>query len=271
MDYTPPVTEQTTGYDQRVPKYLAIYRALAAEISDGTHQPGAALPPQRQLADRFGVTLMTVRQALRTLQDDGLVEARPGTGTFVRRPGFAYHLTGLRSLSEELTGQGLDLRTEVLSADLVSAPEEVAARLGLAPGARVLAVDRLRSASPEPGAPVVPLLLQTSFLTERLGGLLDVAELRHHSLYRLLGERLGRPVTSAEERLQAVALTEREAALLDRPVGSPALLSRRLSRDEAGNPLVDDRAIMVGDGTVVVAERAATEVSLTYRTQHSPG
>lgn len=270
MDYTPPVTERTTGYDHRVPKYLAIYRALAAEIADGTHQPGAALPPQRQLADRFAVTLMTVRQALRALQDDGLVEARPGTGTFVRQPGFAYHLAGLRSLSEELTAQGLELRTTVLATELVTAPEEVAARLGLAPGQRVLAVERLRSASPEPDAPVVPLLLQTSYLAERWSGRLEVDELREHSLYRLLG-RAGRPVVSAQERLQAVALTAREAELLDRPAGSPALLSRRLSRDAAGEPLVDDRAIMVGDGTVVVADRAATDVSLTYRTQNSPG
>lgn len=263
MKYTPPVTER--GYADRVPKYLAIYRALAAEIGEGAHPPGAALPPQRQLADRFGVTLMTVRQALRALQEDGLVEARPGTGTFVRQPGFTYRLAGLRSLSEELAEQGLELHTTVHTAELVTAPEEVAVRLGLAEGERVLAVERLRGANPEPNAPAIPLLLQTSYLPERLGALVDVDELRHHSLYRLLGERLGRPVTSAEERLRAVALTQREADLLYRPVGSPALLSRRLSRDADRRPLVDDRAILVGEGTEVIAERAATDVNLSYR------
>ncbi|MCC8249365.1 UTRA domain-containing protein [Saccharothrix luteola] len=105
----------------------------------------------------------------------------------------------------------------------------------------------------------VPLLLQTSYLP---AGLIDVETLRHQSLYRLL-EEAGRPVRQASETIQAVALTAEQARVLRREPGSPALSSSRLSRGEDGTPLVDDRALLVGD-TVITAERAVTGTNLAY-------
>lgn len=245
-------------YETRVPKYLAIYRVLADRIADGRYPADAPLPAQRELVEEFDVSLMTVRQAIQALEADGLLETRHGVGTFVRRPAFAYGLTGLRSLSQDLVEQGIELETEVLDARLAVPPAEVGARLGVAEGGRVLAVERLRSTRPA----AVPLLLQTSYLPEAIGARIDVEELRGRSLYRLL-EELGRPVREASETIQAVALTAEQARVLRREPGSPALLSCRLSRGEDGTPLVDDRALLVGD-TVITAERAATGTNLAY-------
>ena len=245
-------------YETRVPKYLAIYRVLADRIADGRYPADAPLPAQRELGEEFDVSLMTVRQAIQALEADGLLETRHGVGTFVRRPAFAYGLTGLRSLSQELVEQGIELETEVLDSGLVVPPGDVNARLGVAEGVRVLAVERLRSTRTPSGEPV-PLLLQTSYLPE---GLVDVEALRRRSLYRLL-EESGRPVRRAGETIQAVALTAEQARVLRREPGSPALSSCRLSRGEDGTPLVDDRALLVGD-TVITAERAVTGTSLAY-------
>jgi GntR family transcriptional regulator len=245
-------------YETRVPKYLAIYRVLADRIADGRYPADAPLPAQRELVEEFDVSLMTVRQAIQALEADGLLETRHGVGTFVRRPAFAYGLTGLRSLSQDLVEQGIELETEVLDARLAVPPGEVGARLGVAEGGRVLAVERLRSTRPS----AVPLLLQTSYLPEAIGARIDVEELRGRSLYVLL-EELGRPVREASETIQAVALTAGQARVLRREPGSPALLSCRLSRGEDGTPLVDDRALLVGD-TVITAERAATGTNLAY-------
>lgn len=244
-------------YGTRVPKYLAIYRVLADRIADGRYPADAPLPAQRELGEEFDVSLMTVRQAIQALEADGLLETRHGVGTFVRRPSFAYGLTGLRSLSQDLVEQGIELETEVLDARLVVPPGDVGARLGVERG-RVLAVERLRSTRPSPGVSV-PLLLQTSYLP---AGLIDVETLRHQSLYRLL-EESGRPVRQASETIQAVALTAEQARVLRRQPGSPALSSSRLSRGEDGTPLVDDRALLVGD-TVITAERAVTGTNLAY-------
>lgn len=245
-------------YEARVPKYLAIYRVLADRIADGRYPADAPLPAQRELGEEFDVSLMTVRQAIRALEADGLLETRHGVGTFVRRPAFAYGLTGLRSLAQDLVEQGIELETEVLDARLAVPPGEVGVRLGVAEGGRVLAVERLRSTRPA----AVPLLLQTSYLPEAIGARIDVDELRGRSLYRLL-EELGRPVREASETIQAVALTAEQARVLRREPGTPALLSCRLSRGDGGTPLVDDRALLVGD-TVITAERAATGTNLAY-------
>ncbi|MFE2754510.1 GntR family transcriptional regulator [Actinosynnema sp. NPDC059335] len=247
------------GHGARLPKYLAIYRALADRIADGRYPADAPLPAQRELGEEFDVSLMTVRQAIAALEADGLLETRHGVGTFVRRPAFAYGLTGLRSLAQDLVEQGIELETEVLDARLVVPPGDVGARLGLAGGGRVLAVERLRSTRPPAGGSV-PLLLQTSYLPEEFG--IGVDALRHESLYRLLAES-GRPVRQASETIQAVALTAGQARVLGREPGSPALLSSRLSRGEDGTPLVDDRALLVGD-TVITAERAVTGTNLAY-------
>ncbi|MFD0201981.1 MULTISPECIES: GntR family transcriptional regulator [Saccharothrix] len=241
-------------YETRVPKYLAIYRVLADRIADGRYPPDAPLPAQRELVEEFDVSLMTVRQAIQALEADGLLETRHGVGTFARRPAFAYGLTGLRSLSQDLVEQGIELETEVLDARLVVPPADVGTRLGVAEGDRVLAVERLRRTH------AVPLLLQTSYLPEELG--IGAEQLRRHSLYRLL-EESGRPVRQASETIQAVALTADQARVLQREPGSPALLSCRLSRGEDGTPLVDDRALLVGD-TVITAERAVTGTNLAY-------
>ncbi|MEU4746879.1 UTRA domain-containing protein, partial [Actinosynnema sp. NPDC023658] len=176
-------------------------------------------------------------------------------------PAFAYGLTGLRSLSQDLVDQGIELETEVLDARLVVPPGDVGARLGVPEGGRVLAVERLRSTRPPSGAPV-PLLLQTSYLPEAVGARVGAEDLRRRSLYRVL-EELGSPVRQASETIQAVALTAGQAGVLRREPGSPALLSCRLSRGEDGTPLVDDRALLVGD-TVITAERATTGTNLAY-------
>ncbi|QFZ19464.1 GntR family transcriptional regulator [Saccharothrix syringae] len=246
------------GLESRVPKYLAIYRVLADRIGTGHYPAGAPLPAQRELVEEFDVSLMTVRQAIGALEADGLLETRHGVGTFVRQPGFSYGLTGLRSLAQELVEQGIELETEVLGAEPVEPPADVRARLGVPAGGRVLAVERLR------GAGGSPLLLQTSYLSPGVGSRVEVDQLRHRSLYRLL-EELGTPVREASETIRAVALTERQAGVLGLAAGSPALLSCRLSRGDDGVPLVDDRALLVGD-TVITAERATSGTNLTYRT-----
>ncbi|GAA1296552.1 GntR family transcriptional regulator [Saccharothrix xinjiangensis] len=244
-----------SGLESRVPKYLAIYRVLADRIAGGHYPADAPLPAQRELVEEFDVSLMTVRQAVQALEADGLLETRHGVGTFVRQPGFSYGLTGLRSLAQELVEQGIELETEVLGANLVDPPADVGARLRVPAGGRVLAVERLR------GAGGSPLLLQTSYLSPGASGI-DAGQLRERSLYRVL-EELGTPVREASETIRAVALTPGQADVLNLPPGSPALLSCRLSRGDGGVPLVDDRALLVGDA-VITAERAASGTNLSY-------
>ena len=92
---------------------------------------------------------MTLRQALQLLADDGLVDTRHGSGTFVASR-YAYHLGHLRSFAADLAGQGAAISTRLLTADTIAPPEPVGARLGLGPASQVLRLRRLRLADGRP-------------------------------------------------------------------------------------------------------------------------
>jgi GntR family transcriptional regulator len=257
------------GADARLPKYLAIYRTLAAEIADGKYPPGSALPAQRELSQRFGVTLMTVRQAVRLLEEDGLLNSRQGAGTFVAQNRFSYELGPLRSLSEDFSSMGLRMHTTVIGLGLTIPPASVSARLGTG-DAHVLALERLRIlVSDDEADPDTPLMIQTSYLRGEHAPKISIAALRERSLYQVLFEDLGIRVGRAEETVQATLLGEREGELLGYPAGAPALLSRRLTLSEDGTPVVDDRAVLSQE-VVLSADRVATGAAVRYQLGTAP-
>ena len=86
----------------RIPKYQAIHERLRTEILAGDLAPGSRLPPQSEMAERFGVTLMTLRQAVAALEADGLVRAERGRGTFVAERPVDIRLGNLSSFAEQM-------------------------------------------------------------------------------------------------------------------------------------------------------------------------
>src|SRR5918912_3516508 len=123
----------------RGPAHAQIERSLAEAIAAGRLLPGDRLPSERELAARAGVSRMTLRQALDSLERRGLLERRVGRdgGTFVAEP--KLELAGLSALSDQLRGLGLEAGARVVSAEERKAqPEEELL------GQRVIAVERVR-------------------------------------------------------------------------------------------------------------------------------
>ena len=141
-------TVRRTAQD-RQPKYLRIHGALRDRITSGRWPADSPLPSQRELAAEFSVSIMTLRQALQLLADDGLIETRHGSGTYVASR-YAYGLGHLRSFAADLAAQGAKITTRLLAADTVAAPDDIGARLGTA--GQVLRLRRLRLAD---GRPVI--------------------------------------------------------------------------------------------------------------------
>jgi GntR family transcriptional regulator len=252
----------------RQPKYLRIYSALRERITSGQWPAGSSLPAQRDLADEFGVSIMTLRQALQLLADEGLVGTRHGLGTYVT-PRFAHDLGHLRSFGSDLARQGAEVTTQLLESAAVPPPDRVAARLG-GPG-QVLRLRRLRLVAGR------PVLLQTSWLPIPLPGGLDPRDITDAGLaapgdpdapggpglYTVLAER-GLAVARASETITPTVLRPGEARHLARPEGSPALLSHRLSFTAAGDPVIDDHALLPGDTVALTANRSADHLEVSY-------
>ncbi len=225
----------------RVPRYQEIAEDLRARIQHGEFSPGARLDTQRQLAASFGVTLLTLRQALDVLEREKLIERRHGLGTFVAAPSIDYDILQLRRFAGDLSAQGEQVTTRLLGSAFVAGERRVTAALGLARGARVLAVERLRLVDGR------PLSLQRSLLPAHLGEEVVRADLALTPLAQILEYKLGITVARAREVVSAVRLGQREARELDAAPGAPAFESERVSYDTGGVPVVFDRVFIPGD------------------------
>ena len=227
--------------NRRQPRYHRIAETLRGRIRGGEWAPGAPLPNQRRLARDFGVTLMTLRQALELLERDDLITRRHGLGTFVAAPSIDYEITKLRRFAGDLSAQGESVSTRVLDARPAVPDRRVSAALGVPPRSRVVVLERLRLVDGH------PMSLQRSFLPSRIGDEVLGADLSTTPLSQVLEFKLGIVVTHAREAVSAVRLGRREARELACPSGAPAFESERVSFDVTGQPVVFDRVFIPGD------------------------
>lgn len=234
----------------RVPRYGRIAEELRQRIRSGDIVAGERLPNQRRLAHQFGVTLMTLRQALELLERENLIVRRHGLGTFVAAPSIDYDILQLRRFAGDLLAQGEHVTTRLLSSRFVPADASSAAALGVGVRSRTLALERLRLVDGR------PLSLQRSYLPARLGEALLGANLAETPLRHALEFKLGVTIARAREVVAAVRLGQREARELDCRTGVPAFKSERVSFTTAGDPVVFDRVFIPGDRFRITREVA---------------
>jgi GntR family transcriptional regulator len=213
----------------------------------------------------YGVTLVTLRQALRRLEDDGLVSQQPGRGTFVAEPRVTYRLDSLRGLAEDLRAQGQTVSTEILGQVLRRPPAWVAAELAgpekLGSPEKALRLERLRLLA---GRPAVH---QVSWVRGAPGAALATADLSGTSLYAAIAEQ-DVVVHRATEVVRPGLLDDASAALLRQPAGTPVFVSDRVTFGLDDAPIVFDRATILGTVMEIRTERAATGLSMQWSRQH---
>ncbi|WP_061293048.1 GntR family transcriptional regulator [Herbidospora cretacea] len=232
------------------PRYRAIADDLTDKIKSGRYRAGEALPAQRELSASYGVTMMTLRQALQVLSAEGLIVQRAGRGTYVAQASAEYPLDSLRSLGDDLRGQGCPLRTEVLSAALRPAPRA----LGEGRALRLVRVRHLMDR---------PAVHQISWIAEPHASAIKAADFTEVPLYTALAE-VGVRVHRATERVSPALLTVQVAELLRHPAGSPVFVSERATYDDQGTLVVMDHATILGGAMEIRAERKATDLSLEW-------
>lgn len=227
-----------------LPLYLQLARHFRRLIGEGTLRPDEALPAERALAERLNVSRVTLRRALQTLVEDGLVDQRPRAGTFVRRVHVEQALTFLTGFTDDMRQRGFTPGSRWLDRTVaIATPDEVAA-LGIAPGETVSRLWRVRLADGNPLA-----LERATVPTRFLADPLDVGA----SLYNRL-RALGHAPHRAQQRIGATVLNRQQAGLLGVPIGTPALSIERRSFLADGRPLELMRSQYRGDAYDVVVE-----------------
>ena len=225
----------------RIPRYHQIAHSLRERIAEGRPAAGQRLDNQRSLAREFGVTLMTLRQALEVLERDGLITRRHGLGTFVSSPIVDYDILHLRTFAGDLSAKGERVATRFLGSRFAVADRWVSRELGLGRRARVFALERLRLVDGR------PMSLQLSYLPAAIGEEVAKADLAVTPLRQALSFKLGIEITAARETVSAVHLEAAAARELGCRPGIPAFRSDRVSIGPDGTPVVYDRVFIPGD------------------------
>jgi GntR family transcriptional regulator len=233
-----------------MPLYHQLKASILQDIDAGRWRPGEQLPTEDALMTRFHVSKITVRQALRDLAQQGYIRREQGRGTFVQGPPLEEGPRELKSFTAEMQGHGLRATSQVLAQGLVSADAEIAAYLGIAAGAVVFRLHRLRLAEAE------PMGLQTAYVPTQLAPGIEQVPFTNASLYEVLAKRYAVYPAAARETHQAIAVPEDAAPLLRVPAGSPALMAERLTTLADGRPLEYVKSIMRGDRYKIVLDLA---------------
>ncbi|WP_267243845.1 GntR family transcriptional regulator [Streptomyces sp. PR69] len=221
----------------RIPKYYAVKARIAAlteELGEG-----GPLPTERDLALRYEVSRETVRQALRELLLEGRLR-RQGRGTVVAGPKLEQPLT-LASYTEGVRRQGRTPGRNLITLDRFPCPAGLAAEVGVERGEPVWHLERVLLADDE------RVGLESTYVSVVRAPRLDVDFDPDSSFYAYLRERLGIVFGDADERIETVLATPREALLIGTPPALPMLLIHRLSRDTEGLPLERVRSLYRGD------------------------
>jgi GntR family transcriptional regulator len=222
-------------------RYREIERYLRTQVEGA--RPGAPLPSEAELCERFSVSRMTVRQALQELTNDGLVERRRGQGTFVahrpvhRRPGV------FLSFTEEMNRRGMQATSRLLWAGMDDARRSEVEDLGLAPDSQVVRIVRVRLADG------VPVALEDAALVPELRDVLD-EDLGGGSLHGAL-ERRGVVATRATGTIRARLARASETELLDLAPQSALLVELRVLFDQDGRVFERTETRYVADRYVI--------------------
>jgi GntR family transcriptional regulator len=221
----------------RIPRYYAVKTELlwlVEALGEGT-----ALPSERELAERFAVSRVTLRQAVGELVLEGRLQRRQGSGTYVAPPKLVQPLS-LLSYTEGMRRQGVEPARSVITVEHLGADDVLSRDLGIARGDAVVHLERVLLADGE------RVGLESTYLAEaRFPTLLDVLD-PTTSLYACLN-RLGVVFAEAEERVETVLATPREALLIGTNPALPMLLLHRVSYDNDGKPIERARSLYRGD------------------------
>src|SRR5687768_9199753 len=205
---------------------------LRRAIIEGEFPPGSKLPNEDALCQRFAVSRITLREAVRGLIEDGYVIRRQGAGTFVTAgPALRNSLDTNFSYTEYLESTGIRVSKKVLDAEQVAPSDEVSSDLELEEGDEVVVIRRIRIAGRKPAiysVDTVPADIVDAKRDLRAFG---------RSLYRLLGSR-GHIVDHARSVLIPVVANATLAQTLEVPRGTPLQHIRQVDYDTKDRPVM---------------------------------
>lgn len=224
------------------PLYYQLYEILRGHIQRSEWKPGDVIPSESELIEQYGVSRTTVRQVLDMLVNEGLIYRERGRGSFVAHPTLEHGLVRIVNFTEDMLQRGFTPASQVLSARLLPAPEEIAHKLRVDAGEELAELKRLRLANDE------PLSIEEAFLVHRhCPGVLARRDYANHSLREVLDEEYGIRWLRAKQIIRAILAPRPLAELLSINPQSALLYVERVSYSQRDIPIEFLRTYYRGD------------------------
>lgn len=234
--------------DKPQPLYRQAQSAIRDAITARALKPNDALPPERELAESFAVSRITIRKAISGLVSEGVLDTHHGSGNFVRSK-VEKNFAQLTSFTEEMASRGMIASSRWIRRSEGKVRPEEALTLRASPGTAVYRFHRLRLADEEPMS-----IEKTTILADCLPSK-DAVE---HSLYAALSKTGNRPAR-ALQRLSAILLNEEQAQMLGAKAGDAGLLVERVGFNRKGVAIEFSQSWYRGDTYDFVAELSSSE------------
>ena len=214
-----------------VPLHTQIRETLRRYILDGRWAPHSQIPSESQMMSSFGVSRITIRQALGDLQKEGLIFKIMGKGSFVAKPKAFQSLSRLQGFGEAMAPAGYETCSRLLSAREIEASAVVAQRFSLKPESTVFEIQRLRYLNRE------PISVDVSYFPLDIGQRLIQEDLATRDIFVILENDYGLNLTHADLQIEAICADEFLARQLGIAEGAPLLRMERMTH--AGETPVD--------------------------------
>jgi GntR family transcriptional regulator len=223
-----------------LPIYYQLEEGIKVAIQQQELMPGEMIPSEREYAEKYGISRMTVRQALSNLVNDGYLYRQRGKGTFVAHQKIEQPLKGLTSFSEDMRSRGLEPSTRVISFTEVKASHDLAAKLDLEAGAPLFELKRVRLADQ------LPMAYEMLYISKELAQGLT-KEIAVNSIYDYVENKLGLKIQHGRQVLEASIARKTEAEMLEVAEGAPVLLIERRTTLDSNKPFEVVRSVYRAD------------------------
>ncbi len=213
-----------------VPIYVQLEEFIKKKIKERVYLPGESLPTERELTELFGVSRMTIRQAISNLVHQGVLYKIPGKGAFISKEVIEKKLE-IESFSEDMEKRGLMPTSKVLYFEKIEPSSEIKLKLQLSDNEKVYFINRLRLANNE------PMALEFCYLPEKYYHNLMKYNLAQCSLYNLMKEEYNVTFNYMKQNIKAINMSKKEAEMLLGKTKGFGLVSLKIIYNEDECPI----------------------------------
>jgi GntR family transcriptional regulator len=214
-----------------IPVYHQIREQIKDDIHNGILKPNDMLLSERELCEELEISRMTVKQAMDSLMNEGLIYKKKGVGTFVSNPKIAQPLTKLTSFTNDMLNRGMKPGSCTITLSAEEPSSEIKKILKLYDEDKVIFIKRLRLADGE------PMAVETTYLRYSICSQVMEEQLDNQSLYEILKKKCNVTIASAFQTIEIATCKSEDCKLLNIPHNKPVFFIKRITYDARNNPV----------------------------------